>query len=243
MTTTDEVFCVAQTRESNRLDDRRTNALEFLQVIDALHRRIGQDLHDGIEQELVGLGLISEALLKRLMIEQGAISQESIQSYQEIARTLVEGFTRLQVELQSISRGLVPAIGFHENLAESLEALAKRTDLIHGIACSFCSVGTVPSVSAGIALQLYRIAQESVCNALKHSGADRILIAMEVAQGRTTMQVADNGNGFHHDHTPVGLGIQSMQYRAELIGAKLQISTSTTGGTVVCCTLSGSKDV
>jgi signal transduction histidine kinase len=91
-------------------------------------------------------------------------------------------------------------------------------------------------------LQLYRIAQESVCNAIKHSGASRILIAIEVSDGETKLKIADNGNGFHDEHTHVGLGIQSMQYRAELIGANLQISTSTSGGTVVCCAIDESKD-
>jgi len=242
MTTTDETRCIAQPQVCDLVDHRGNHGAEFLHAIDELQRRIGQDLHDGVEQELVGLGLISEALLKQLMCESGSISEESIRSYQEMAKAIVEGFSRAHGELRSISRGLVPGVGLSKKLPEAIEALAKRTDQIHGIACSFHCVGSTPCLSDPIALQLYRIAQESVCNALKHSGATRILIAIEANQGCTKLQVADNGNGFHHQQTHSGLGLQSMQYRAELIGAKIQIRTSICGGTVVCCALDGAKD-
>jgi hypothetical protein len=150
-------------------------------------------------------------------------------------------YTRTLIKIKKVledDKDLVAAIAPEE----ALEALAKRTDQIHGIACSFHCVGSTPCLSDPIALQLYRIAQESVCNALKHSGASRILIAIEATQGCTKLQVADNGNGFHHQQTHSGLGLQSMQYRAELIGAKIQIRTSICGGTVVCCALDGAKD-
>lgn len=80
-----------------------------------------------------GLGLISEALLKQLLCESGSISEESIRSYQEMAKAIVEGFSRAHGELRSISRGLVPGCGLSKKLPEALEALAKRTDQIHGI--------------------------------------------------------------------------------------------------------------
>ena len=181
MTSSDDTLCISRTQENTPENHSAGNRSEFVKIINDIQRRIGQDLHDGVEQEIVGLGLISEALLKKLMCENGSASEESIRFYREMAKTLLEGIARTHVELQSISRGLVATNGFHTNLTEALESLANRTDLIQGITCSFCCAGAPPSVPTPIALQLYRIAQESVCNAIKHSGASRILIAIEVS--------------------------------------------------------------
>ena len=65
------------------------NANEVLEIIDDVHRRLGQDLHDGIEQELVGLGLISQALLNRLQNDRNSIPKEKLDSYRELAKKLV----------------------------------------------------------------------------------------------------------------------------------------------------------
>jgi len=97
------------------------NANEVLEIIDDVHRRLGQDLHDGIEQELVGLGLISQALLNRLQNDRNSIPKEKLDSYRELAKKLVEGFTRAQEGIQAISRGLIPTNGFHEDLTQALD--------------------------------------------------------------------------------------------------------------------------
>jgi len=218
------------------------NANEVLEIIDDVHRRLGQDLHDGIEQELVGLGLISQALLNRLQNDRNSIPKEKLDSYRELAKKLVEGFTRAQEGIQAISRGLIPTNGFHEDLTQALDELAARTDHLHGISCTSRCQAKMQQLPSDVALQMYRIAQEAVCNAMKHSGARHIFILLNQRDGKTTLSVADNGCGFTSQQNNHGLGLQSMQYRANLIGAKLEITTSATGGTIVCCSLGGDHE-
>ena len=214
---------------------------EVLDIIDGVQRRIGQDLHDSVQQELVGLSMISQTLLNQLQHKTASSAEESLGSCCELARKLVEGFTRAHQELQSISQGLVPTNGASDRLVDSLRSLADRTDGLHGVCCSFqCNIESEPSDPI-VSLHLYRISQEAICNALKHSGASHIRIALDCRMGKTILRVADNGKGFSGDLALGGLGFQSMQYRAMLIGATLDISTIPTGGTLVSCMIQESS--
>ena len=91
MTSSDNTLCISRTQENTPENHSAGNRSEFFKIINDIQRRIGQDLHDGVEQEIVGLGLISEALLKKLMCENGSASEESIRFYREMAKTLLEG--------------------------------------------------------------------------------------------------------------------------------------------------------
>jgi signal transduction histidine kinase len=90
-----------------------------------------------------------------------------------------------------------------------------------------------------VAVQLYRIGQEAVANALKHARASRIHIALEAQPGKLELRVEDNGRGFspNASRRQTGLGLRAMKYRANLIGSVLQIVTSPGGGTRISCTL------
>lgn len=211
------------------------DSVEMLEIIDDVQRRIGQDLHDGVEQELVGLGMISQTLLNKLQDANGLVTVESLRYYRELAKMLVEGYIRAHEEVQAISRGLIPTNGFHDNLVEALESLAARTGMLEGVDCYFRCDDQIVTPKAEISLQLYRIAQEAVCNALKHSGAGRIVIALEQDDSMMTLRIADDGDGFCKGHSIDGLGLQSMQLRAHLIGAMLEITTVASGGTMVSC--------
>lgn len=218
------------------------NSIEVLEIIDDVQRKLGQDLHDGIEQELVGLGMISQALLNKLQADRNTIPKETLDSYRELAKKLVDGFSRAQEGVQAISRGLIPTNGFHEDLARALEELAARTDNLQGVSCSARCQAKMQPIPTEVALQLYRIAQEAVCNAMKHSGASHIFILLNQRDGQTRLSIADNGRGFKSQPNNHGLGLQSMQYRADLIGAKLEITTAAAGGTIVCCSLGGEHE-
>jgi signal transduction histidine kinase len=243
MKTTKETICKDQVHHRNGAlrNQPLEDPEEVLDIIDGVQRRIGQDLHDSVQQELVGLSMISQTLLNQLQRKTASSAEHSLGACCELARKLVEGFTRAHEELQSISRGLVPSNGASERLVDSLRSLADRTDGLHGVCCSFqCNQEPVPS-DPKVSLHLYRISQEAICNALKHSGASHIRMALDCRMGRTVLHVADNGKGFSGDLALGGLGFQSMQYRAMLIGATLEISTIPTGGTLVSCMIQESS--
>jgi signal transduction histidine kinase len=88
------------------------------------------------------------------------------------------------------------------------------------------------------ALHLYRIAQEAVSNAVRHGRASEVGILMQVENGQLSLRIRDNGSGLAQapDQSP-GLGLRTMRYRAEIIGAALGITPGENGGTEVTCTL------
>ena len=79
---------------------------------------------------------------------------------------------------------------------------------------------------------LYRVAQEALSNAARHSGADRIGVRVRRADGRVELTVSDDGRGFSFDEAGGGLGILGMRERALLVGGELGIESRPTGTTV-----------
>jgi two-component system CheB/CheR fusion protein len=94
-----------------------------------------------------------------------------------------------------------------------------------------------------IASHLYRIAQEAVYNALRHSSATRIGIELTEKPATIEMRVHDNGSGFSQSAASCGLGLRTMQQRATLMGGRVLVQPREEGGTEVICSVpkSGSK--
>jgi signal transduction histidine kinase len=123
-------------------------------------------------------------------------------------------------------------------LAEALAGLAARASQKRGIKCSLESVGSVRVDDDLMAVHLFRIAQEAVNNAVKHSGASRVVIGLESQDGGVRLEVCDNGRGLSPEsHSGGGLGLQIMRHRAGAIGAELTITSREGGGLAVVCIL------
>lgn len=123
-----------------------------------------------------------------------------------------------------------------DGLAAALEEMAAHAETVFGVA-TVCDVVGLSRFDALAAIQLYRIAQEAVNNACKHSGATRIRISLEENHGLVRLRVEDNGCGVGCGGAAEGsgLGFKIMHYRAEIIGGVLEVSPSGTGGTIVEC--------
>jgi signal transduction histidine kinase len=94
----------------------------------------------------------------------------------------------------------------------------------------------VPLRDNAVATHLYRIAQEAVTNAVKHSRASQILICLRTREGRIELRVTDNGIGVPASPAPSGgMGRYTMDYRARTIGGTLSVERGPNGGTVVSC--------
>ena len=88
-----------------------------------------------------------------------------------------------------------------------------------------------------IALNLFRIAQEAVTNALKHAKPKLIVICLKRSGKNLVLQIKDNGNGFGMTKSGGGLGIHIMKYRASSMGGKLAVEVEKGGGTTITCTV------
>jgi PAS domain S-box-containing protein len=211
------------------LSRRKELEREVAQVTAQEHKRIGQELHDGAGQELTGLGLMADALARRL--------QRSHAAESHLAGKLVLGLERVRQQVRELCRGMILAELDAEGLRVALEELAARTSEQSGIACHFDCPEPVPVADPLIARHLYRIAQEAVSNALRHGRPQHIRLALRRGSPGLCLTIQDDGVGMPAlvPFEGEGMGIKTMRYRAGLIGGPLQIGPAEGGGTVVTC--------
>jgi signal transduction histidine kinase len=140
-------------------------------------------------------------------------------------------------EARQLSRGLFPVRLAREGLPPALEELAAVTRDRFKIRCCFASEGSVTVESGVTATHLYRIAQESVSNAVKHSRAGSVAIRLCARAGVLELSVTDDGVGLSaaRRKEPSGMGLHIMDYRARSIGGTLQITPGRQRGTKVSC--------
>jgi signal transduction histidine kinase len=191
-------------------------------------QRIGQELHDGVGQELTALGLMVNALADR----SGSGSEES-----RIIGRLSAGLICVQQHIRTLSHGLIPVPVEAKGLHAALEDLANDTTEKSGITVQFSSPRLeVPNHAT--AMHLYRIAQEAVNNALRHASPQLIRLTLQNDGDALSLGIEDDGKGIHYPlEAGKGMGLDIMHYRAEQIGAVLRLRRLEASGTVVTCTL------
>ncbi len=207
---------------------RRTLESQVLHISEEERKRIGRDLHDEVGSLLTGAAMALQGLAGR------ARSGEPVAADQleEIATIVEEGAGNAQ----AIAHGLNPVALEECGLQFALKELAKTSGHLAPINFSV-DVDSVPyDVDPPVATQLYRIAQEAVANAIKHSQGTEIQIELIASNGTLRLAVADDGVGIRSSNVEsAGAGLPTMDYRANLIGARLAIDNEEDGGTRVAC--------
>jgi PAS domain S-box-containing protein len=221
------------------ISQRRDLQEHLLKVTEEEQRRIGQDLHDGVGQELFALRMVAATLLEVLEHKSAAPAGDPALG---LARKLAVGLQESLRQVRALSRGLIPVEIDSQGLASALAELAAEISQIPGVRCTFESPRTVEVADSATAAHLFHIAQEAVTNALRHGRARDVRIRLDQSQGLIVLQVVDDGRGIPH---PVpwraGMGLRTMQHRAELIGGRLQLQAAAGGGTEVSCVLSSAS--
>lgn len=193
-------------------------------------RRIGQDLHDGVCQHLVGVGFA----LGSLQSDLERINQPELA---EIAGE-IGGLIRQGIgQARGLARGLFP-VGLDEDLDFALQTLAKSTAERFKLPCDYERIGPEIKLDPAHAGHLFRIAQEAVINAVNHASARNVRVFLQNDDTELRLEVSDDGNGIAKEgHVGPGVGIQIMRHRSNLIGASLEIDTRADRGTTVICRL------
>lgn len=122
----------------------------------------------------------------------------------------------------------------------ALRCLAHNTKASFGVACKVQSDKACKSVRApSVAIQLFRIAQEAVHNAIKHANAKQIVIRLAKKQGHFMLSIKDDGDGFPsaNGDKAKGMGLRIMRHRAGLINGELRFANDSTGGALVVCSV------
>jgi signal transduction histidine kinase len=203
---------------------------QVLEISESEQRRIGQDLHDGLGQQLTAIELMCQALKSnpglttdRDKLEK-ALDNLSLHIRSAISQT------------RTLAHGLAPFKVESGGLETALAELAQTTSASGYITCQFDCPSAVRLDLPETATHLYRIAQEAVNNALKHSKAKRLKIELLRQNRNLLLQISDNGMGLA-SATDHGVGLRVMNHRAAVIGAELRVESKPRKGVTVTCVL------
>jgi two-component system, NarL family, sensor histidine kinase UhpB len=201
-------------------DERRESGRRALLAQEAERQRIARELHDEVGQVLTSVVLELEHAARRaddrdaaqLATAREAVRQ-SLEDVRRIARELRPEMLD-DLGLQSALRALCTAAAAHEELH-----VERRLELAE-------------AVSPEVELVVYRVAQESLTNVMRHAGASEVLVALAHVGGGLRLVVRDDGRGLPTDFNG-GTGIAGMQERALHVGGRLTVSRLPAGGTEV----------
>ena len=219
-----------QESDQQRIDAlERAKALEqdIARISEHEQRRIGQDLHDGICQELAAIRCAVSSLRDDLQEKNAPEAETTGEVAQMIGNAIIE--------VRNLARGIFPVQMEAAGLPAVLDELVESTRRLHRTAVTFEMIGDVKIADPEVAMHLYRIAQEALSNAIKHGQATRISVCIRINEQALKLTVTDNGQGF--ESSLVGnesMGLRTMRYRAGLIGAAFSVNSGLDGVTVTC---------
>jgi len=202
---------------------------ELLDISEREQRRIAQDLHDGLCQQLIGTSFLTAAVQRRLA-QRGDPEAPALQR-------IADSLRNSAADARALSHGVHPIDAAPRALMGALKNFAQVTSRMFDITCQFVCPRPVLLRQQNTATNLYRIAQEAAGNAIKHGNATRVTIGLRyVGRLHLVLSIRDNGSGM-----PVrramgkGMGLRIMQHRASICGGTLQIRKASPHGTVITC--------
>lgn len=224
------------------LSETRALQQEILEIATKEQQRISEDLHDGIGQELTGIALMSDGLLSRIerIFEMTQLDSSESQKLHDIALRINEGAQRARKQLRKAVKGLAPFDEGSRTLALALKHMADMLNEWNNEEVIADVDTTIELQDVAVATNIYRIAQESANNALKHAKACHVQIVLKRFRNDFVLEVTDDGEGIASENTAPdansgGAGLEIMKHRARLVGATLTVTANQDSGTKVRC--------
>ena len=214
-------------------------------------RRIGQDLHDSVGQQLTAMSMLAQDIVESLgpdarIFDSGSHPLNSSTpapklshlSPFELAERLRRDLQKALEEVRSISRNLNPVPTDSQGLMVALDDLVERMRLQSRVICTFDCAFPVVIEDNVAATHLFHIAQEALSNALRHAHAREVCISLRQDDLQIALRIQDDGVGVSWSLPQSdGIGLRIMKSRADTIGATLTIDRAQPNGTIVTCHL------
>jgi len=217
------------------IEARKLLEKEILNISEQERRKIGQELHDSLGQQLTGVAFMTKVLEKKL-------ARKSLDEAVDVTKiaTLVNQATE---QARGLARGLDPIDLETGTLMSALQELATSTETLFGIHCVFKCNKPIEIDNTEAAVHLYRIAQEALTNAIKHGKAKNIQIGLTRSRNKHILTIRNDGLDFPKEFETrgTGMGLQIMDHRVDIIGGSLDIRKAPEGGTIVTCTFPNKK--
>jgi len=187
-------------------------------------KRLARELHDGIGTSLLA------TKMKLQMLE--AQAKDNIPIYKQAFPELISEIDHSIGELRAVSTDLRPSFLENMELVEAIRWHARKIKERSGIEVEVSS-GDIGQISLKIKEHFYRIFQEALNNAVKHSGATRVEVLLSRNNSYLILEIQDDGRGFHPDGTEQdqGIGLYTIRERVELLGGIIRIKSSDKIGT------------
>jgi two-component system, NarL family, sensor histidine kinase UhpB len=214
---------LAYLRMLRRLEaERRRTSSAALRAQEEERTRVARDLHDEVNQALTGVLLRLEAARERAPAE----LEPELAETRSLANQAME-------ELLSLARQLRPTalddLGLKAAIAGQVEEIASHSETD----ASFSAEGDFSDLDDDVQLVVYRVAQEALSNAARHSEAGQVRVELRRLEGGVELKVADDGRGFSFADAEQGLGIEGMRERALLVDGEVEIHSRPGEGTTV----------
>lgn len=213
---------------SRDITERKRLESEVLRISEGERQRFAADLHDGIRQELLGIGLITMELRRELERARDPLAAR-IREIESLINTAA-------VHTRDVALGINPVVSHGRGLMNALRDLVTATARKHGVRCAFSCPRPLIVGDSFTANQIFRIAQEALHNAATHAHATRISVRLAERAGEIALSIRDNGCGLPADVAAApGMGLRVMKYRAGLIQGNITIRARRGRGTEVVC--------
>lgn len=199
---------------------------QIMEISEKEHRRIGQDLHDSLSQQLGGIIFMGQVLYEKLK----RIGLGEAQDLQKLIGHLQNSLTHTR----DLAKGLYPTLG-EGGLVSALRELAVAVGELFAVTVTVDCPQEMTATDDEVTIHIYRIVQEALNNAIRHGKATRIAVRLARLRGRVVLTISDNGVGFPEKPNRKGMGLNIMEYRAASIGASFAVSSERNRGAVVQC--------
>lgn len=215
------------------LSERRSElAQKLIATQESTLRYISRELHDEFGQILTAMG----SMLGRAGAHapEGSSLRNDLQEVRQIAQDTLD-------RVRSLSQALHPVMLDEVGLEATLDWYIPTVERQTGITISYEKRGAPFAVDGSAAVQIYRILQEALNNAARHSGAKQAWVRLRFLPATLQLEVEDHGAGFSGRPAKQGIGLVAMRERSELMGGRIVFSTPDTGGTLLHLTVPRKK--
>ena len=215
------------------LSERRSElAQKLIATQESTLRYISRELHDEFGQILTAMG----SMLGRAGTHapEGSMLRNDLQEVRQIAQDTLD-------RVRSLSQALHPVMLDEVGLEATLDWYIPTVERQTGITMSYEKQGAPFAVDGSAAVQIYRILQEALNNAARHSGAKQAWVRLRFLPATLELEVEDHGAGFSGRPAKQGIGLVAMRERSELMGGRIVFSTPAAGGTLLHLTVPREK--
>jgi PAS domain S-box-containing protein len=192
-------------------------------------QRLARELHDAVTQSLYSISFLAKA-------SQNFAHSGELEQVEQYLGTLQDTAQQALKEMRLLIYELLPTSLEQQGLASVLRHRLESVEQRAGIEVEFLTTGSF-DLPTEVQFDIYRIAQEAINNTLKHASATTVKVHLVGSEHGLEMTIEDNGTGFDPQETSGGMGLDSMNNRADKLGGKLTITSDPGQGTLVKLTI------